>query len=202
MLSNKSIYTSGYNKFFSFIRSITEIPESEIEKISIIFQYKKLNKGQFFIKAGERPQTIGFIISGILRLYYLNDDGDEFTKAFCVENEMVGAYSALLLRERSRLFIEALEDSSLIVAPYESYKKISSEHICWHIINQKLAETLFIKKEKRESELLLDDAKTRYLKFLNDYPGLEKRIKQHYIASYLGITPVSLSRIRSKLKRS
>ncbi|NOX88755.1 MAG: Crp/Fnr family transcriptional regulator [Calditrichaeota bacterium] len=200
MLVNKSTYGSAYNKFFRFLRSVTEIPDAEVEKISGIFKYKKLDKGEFFIRAGERPQTIGFIISGILRLYYLKDDGGEFTKSFCVENEMVAAYSALLLKEQSRLYIEALEDSSLLVASYESYEKISSGHICWQIINQKLAEALFIKKEKRESELLLDDAKTRYLKFLDDYPGLEKKVKQHHIASYLGITPVSLSRIRSKLK--
>jgi len=202
MPANKSIYKSEYNKFFCFLRSITDIPDAEAEKITGIFKYKKLDKGQFFIRAGDRPQTIGFIISGILRLYYLNEDGGEFTKSFCVGNEMIAAYSALLLREQSRLFIEALEDSSLLAAPYESYKRISSGHICWQIINQKLAETLFIKKEKRESELLLDDAKKRYLKFLGDYPGLEKKVKQHYIASYLGITPVSLSRIRSQLKKT
>ncbi len=58
-----------------------------------------------------------------------------------------------------------------------------------------------MKKEKRESSLLLDDAQTRYIKFGNEYPGLESRIKQHLIASYLGITPVTLSRIRARLRR-
>ena len=58
-----------------------------------------------------------------------------------------------------------------------------------------------MKKEKRESSLLLDDAQTRYIKFRNEYPGLESRIKQHLIASYLGITPVTLSRIRARLRK-
>jgi len=89
MLANESNETSAFNKLFSFLRSITEVPDAEVEKMIRIFEHKKLEKGQFFIRAGERPQTIGFIISGILRLYYLNDNGDEFTKSFCVENEMV-----------------------------------------------------------------------------------------------------------------
>ncbi len=200
MHTNTSTDSLEYKKYLAFMRSIADVPEDEAEKMAEVFRHEKLDKGQFFIRAGERPQTIGFIISGILRLYYLNDKGDEFTKAFCVENEMVAAYSALLLEEPSRLFIEALEDTSLLVAPYESYKRISSGHICWQIINQKMAEALIIKKEKRESALLMDDAAKRYLQFLEDYPGLEGKVKQYYIASYLGITPVSLSRIRSKLK--
>ncbi|NOY06648.1 MAG: Crp/Fnr family transcriptional regulator [Chlorobi bacterium] len=202
MHTNTSINSSEYKKYLAFIRSITDVPDGEAEKMAGVFRHEQLNKGQFFVRAGERPHTIGFIVSGILRLYYLNDNGGEFTKAFCVENEMVAAYSALLLGEPSRLFIEALEDSSLLVAPYESYKRISSGHVCWRIINQQLTETLIIKKEKRECELLVDDATERYVKFVQDYPGLEKKIKQYYIASYLGITPVSLSRIRSKLKKS
>jgi CRP-like cAMP-binding protein len=67
-------------------------------------------------------------------------------------------------------------------------------------LNCKIAESLFIKKERREATLLLDDAKTRYLNFLEEYPGLETRLKQYHIASYLGITPVSLSRVRAQLK--
>ncbi len=202
METNTNTYSPEYKKYLASMRSITDVPDAEAEKMAGIFRHEQLRKGRFFVRAGEHPRKIGFIVSGILRLYYLNDKGDEFTKAFCVENEMVAAYSALLLEEPSRLFIEALEDTSLLVASYESYKRISSGHICWNIINQTMAEALIVKKEKRESALLMDDAAKRYQKFLEDYPGLEAKVRQYYIASYLGITPVSLSRIRSKLKKS
>lgn len=94
----------------------------------------------------------------------------------------------MLLTQPSRLFIEALEDSKLLVANYSAYRSLSEAHPCWQTVNCKIAEALFVKKEKRESSLLLDDAKTRYLSFLAEYPGLDARLKQHYIASYLGIT--------------
>ena len=106
----------------------------------------------------------------------------------------------MLLRQPSRLFIQALEDAKLLIADYSAYRLISESHASLQQLNCKIAELLFIKKEKRESTLLLDDAKTRYLSFLEEYPGLEVRLKQHHIASYLGMTPVTLSRIRTQLK--
>jgi CRP-like cAMP-binding protein len=72
---------------------------------------------------------------------------------------------------------------------------------CWNTIARKYVETLFIEKEKRERRLLSEDAATRYLSFQKDYPGLEDKIPQYQIASYLGITPVALSRIRKKLNK-
>jgi CRP-like cAMP-binding protein len=142
------------------------------------------------------------VVSGLLRLYYIDANGNEFIKSFCVENEIVAAYSALLLHEPSRLFIQALEPSTLLVADFAEYQAVSAQHACWQMVNSRIAETLFIKKEKREAALLLDDAETRYRAFLAEYPQLEQRVKQHHIASYLGITPVSLSRIRARLRRS
>ena len=122
------------------------------------------------------------------------------TMSFCAENVFVAAYSALLMKQPSRLFIQALEDTKLLVADYSVYRSLSESQAGLQRLNCRIAEFLFIKKERRESALLLDDAKTRYLSFLEEYPGLEARLKQHHIASYLGVTPVTLSRIRAQLK--
>lgn len=183
------------------LHALAALPDSEIVKARAIFQPQRLPRGGFFVRAGELPQTLGFVVSGLLRLYYLREDGSEYTKSFCVEHEFVGAYRALLCAEPSRLFIQALEPVTLLVARYQDYQTLSAGHPGWETVNRKLAERLFLKKEQRESALLLDDAQTRYIEFLAEYPGLEHRLKQHQIASYLGITPVSLSRIRARLRR-
>lgn len=188
-----------YRPLIGVLRSITALPDEQMEKLSEIFRPASLSAGQFFIQAGERPTQIGFVVSGLIRLYYVNSAGMEFTKAFCPENHFVAAYSALLLNQPARFFIEALEDTSLLVADYQAYQQLCAEHACWQRINHRLVEGLFIKKEKREAELLLDDATTRYQTFLAEYPDLENRVKQYHIASYLGISPVSLSRIRKSL---
>ncbi|GAB1541248.1 Crp/Fnr family transcriptional regulator [Scytonema sp. NUACC21] len=192
--------SSAYVQLSSFLQAITAIPENEIQKLTSIFYPLSLPAGKFFICPGEIPTQIGFIVSGILRLYYVNNEGIEFTKSFCQEKDFVAAYSALILNKPARFFIEALEDSLLLVANYQSYQQLCNEHPCWQIIEHRFVEALFIKKEKREGELLLDDATTRYKKFLMEYPTLEHRAKQYHIASYLGISPVSLSRIRKALK--
>lgn len=105
----------------------------------------------------------------------------------------------MLLEQPSR-FIQSLEEAKLLVANYSAYQALCENHAFWQILNGKIAETLFIKQEKRESALLMDGAKTCYLSFLEEHPGLEIRLKQHHIASYLGINPVTLSRIRAQLK--
>jgi CRP-like cAMP-binding protein len=160
-----------------------------------------LCRGEHLLRAGDLPRSLAFVATGLLRLYYLDAEGREFTKSFCMEGEVVAAYSALLLGIPSRLSIEALEESRLLVVDYQAYQALAGGHPCWAAINQRRAEALFIKKEQREAALLLDDAETRYLQFLTDHPGLEARVRQHHIASYLGITPVALSRIRARLRR-
>jgi CRP-like cAMP-binding protein len=192
--------TQELDQLIAILRSLINLPEDEAIKATNLFQTYHLKRGEFFIRAGDVPKTIGFVISGILRLYYVNCEGTECTKSFCAENSFVAAYSALLLEQPSRLFIQTLEDAKLLVADYSAYRSLCENSACWQALNCKIAEILFIKKEKRESALLLDDAKTRYLSFQAEYPDLETRLKQHHIASYLGITPVTLSRIRSQLK--
>jgi CRP-like cAMP-binding protein len=182
------------------LRSLITLSEDEAMQAAALFQACSLKRGEFFVRAGDVPKTIGIVMSGILRLYYVDREGSEYTKSFCAENSFVAAYSALLLEQPSRLFIQTLEDTKLLAADYATYRSLSESHPCWQVLNCKIAENLFIKKEKRESALLLDDSKTRYLNFQAEYPGLETRLKQHHVASYLGITPVTLSRIRAQLK--
>jgi len=117
-----------------------------------------------------------------------------------VENTCAISYAAFVQREESKLYIQALEDTELLVIDYKIYRKLLDSHVCWQEAAKKLAELIFILKEKREAGLLLHDARERYLQFLGDYPNLENRISQYHIASYLGIAPESLSRIRANLK--
>lgn len=196
------MFSPAYLQLNKVLQNLVEIPSDEIAKLSRVFQPLTLKNGEFLIRAGEIPTQIGFVVSGILRLYYVNSAGTEFTKSFCPENHFVTAYSALVLNQPAKFFIEALEDSLLLVVDYSQYVQLCAGHSCWQTINHKLVEALFIKKEKREAELLLDDATTRYQKFLKEYPDLENRVKQYHIASYLGISPVSLSRIRKNLQQN
>ena len=179
---------------------VGDIPEEELRKALKRTRFITVKKDGYFLQAGEVPRRIGFLKSGLMRLFYIDLNGVEVNKHFCLENTLAISYSAFLQQTESKFFIQALEDSRLLTIDYDTYHELLDGHICWQIVARKLAEMVFILKEKREAELLLDDAQERYQQLLADYPDLERRIAQYHVASYLGITPESLSRIRSNLR--
>jgi CRP-like cAMP-binding protein len=183
------------------IRGITSIPDSEERKLASITQGMYLNKGDLFLRHGAIPQKFAFVSSGIFRYFYVSAKGSEFTKGFFPEKTFIVSYTAMVKQTGSYYTIEALEDSHVQVIDYCKWLKLCSDHPCWTSLLISLLQKGYMKKEARERELLLLDAEERYRLFLQEYPNLELRIKQHHVASYLGITPVALSRIRGKIKR-
>ncbi len=188
------------NQLADSVGIAADIPEEEWNKLLKRAKSITLRKDEYFLRAGEIPKRIGLNVSGLLRLFYINQNGMEITKHFVLENTPAISFSAFVLGEESKYNIQAMEDTRLLVVDYNTYCEFLNSHICWQIAARKFATMLFIFKEKREAELLLNTAQERYLQFLKDFPDLEGRINQHYIASYLGITPESLSRIRSSLR--
>ncbi|HYG37342.1 MAG TPA: Crp/Fnr family transcriptional regulator [Cytophagales bacterium] len=181
------------------LRSISDMPLEEINKFKGICREKTVLKGYFFIREGDVPQKFAFVHQGLFRYYYSDKNGKELTKGFFPENSFITAYSAMARGLGSYYNIEALEDATITVIDFEKWKQLALNKEHWNYFLIALLEKGYIKKEKREREFLLCDAEERYKSFLEEYPQLEKRIKQHMIASYLGITPVALSRIRKKM---
>lgn len=188
------------NKLADSLNFAADIPKDEQNKLLKRINSITLKKDEYFLRAGEIPKQAGFNISGLLRLFYIDNNGVEITKHFVLENSMAISFSAFMLREESKFYIQAMEDTKLLVIDHMTYSEFLDNHVCWQIVVRKLAVMLYVLKEKREAELLLNTAQERYLQFLEDFPDIEDRINQYQIASYLGITPESLSRIRANLK--
>ncbi len=187
-----------YLDLFSILQSVTDIPSQEMQRLRDVLYPMELKKNAVFLKAGEKSKLVGYIAKGLLRKYYIDANGKDFTKLFCLENDFVSSFAAFLERDESYFNIEALEDSVLLVIDFDGYSELLKSHSCWTTFFYEVLKRFYIIKERREGHLLLKDAESHYLQFLKDYPGLEKRVKQYHIASYLGILPVSLSRIRKK----
>lgn len=182
------------------IEQITGFSTSEISELLALGAVKKYRPKTCFIKAGQVPTTFGIVINGLFRYVYISEQGKELTKAFMAEKSFISSYSAMKSGSRSHFYIEALEPSSVFTIPYNDWEKLRAQNPSWNLLLIKLLEKGYSVKEKREREFLLLDAESRYRIFLEEYPDLEKRVKQHMIASYLGITPIALSRIRKKMK--
>jgi cAMP-binding proteins - catabolite gene activator and regulatory subunit of cAMP-dependent protein kinases len=191
-----------YDVLIRHLESLTNLKISEEEKriIMNIFNPRKLKKKELFLKAGDVPDCIAFNISGLLRCYYIDHKGNDVTKYFCFENSVI-SYLGLILRKKSSYYIEAIEDSILLCANYHYFEKLTkNSNFGLKIINILLEQSL-IYKEERESSFLLETATERYVHFITAYPNIEERINLGYIASYLGISQVSLSRIRNNLNK-
>ena len=184
--------------FINFIKTTTSIPPKEEECFNALLVKKCIKAGEDFISAGQFSKSIAFVQVGLFRYYYINEAGLEFTKGFFKEGAVLSSYSAILQNRPSYFTIQALEDSVIETINYDEFHKLFSSHHCWNEFLVALLQRVYIIKEAREREFLLFSAEQRYKAFLQRYPGLEKRVKQHIIASYLGIAPESLSRIRRK----
>jgi CRP-like cAMP-binding protein len=185
--------------FICAIRSIVDLPVEEERKISTIATAQSLRKGDHFIRPGAIPTKFGFVVSGLFRYYYIHSKGSEYTKGFFPENNFITSYTSMKLNKPSYYGVEALEEATIVAVDYHHWKSLFDGHPCWVHFLLALLEKGYAKKEARERELLLLNAEERYRLFLENYPHLETRIKQHLIASYLGITPVALSRIRKTM---
>ncbi len=183
------------------VNTISPIPKEVWAQSKIVYSLRELSYGDFLVKQGKIPTEYAFVFSGVLREYYLTPDGDEYIKSFNFPGEFTGSYFDLLSRQPSTCHIRAITDCKLAVADFENLSSLFETHIAWERLGRKVAESLFIKKARREYELLALDAEARYNILKKTYPNIEDLVPQYHIASYLGITPVSLSRIRSKTNK-
>ncbi len=187
------------HSFSHFVKAIVDLPEAQEQKFNALLSIKSIEKGEDFISVGEHPKTIAFVKQGLFRYYYSNAEGEEFTKVFFPENSLLSSYSAIVENRPSYFSIQALEDSIVEVINYQEFLNLFTEYPGWNTFLLGMLQKGFIAKEERERQFLLFDAEKRYISFLERYPNLENRIKQHMIASYLRITPESLSRLRRKM---
>ncbi|MCB9603958.1 MAG: Crp/Fnr family transcriptional regulator [Sandaracinus sp.] len=158
----------------------------------------ELSKGAAFLETGEVPTRVATIRRGVVRELFVLPDGTERTRGFGVEGAFAGSLSDLLRAGPSRTRVVAEEDTRLLVAPWDVLRDAGTRHEGWRELLHRVTERLYLLKAEREVELLSMDAEARYAAFRARFPGLEARIAQRHVASYLGITPEHLSRLRAR----
>jgi CRP-like cAMP-binding protein len=183
-----------------FLRSWGPVPDAELAKAHHIFRSRDVPRRTTLVRAGDIYQQVVFVVSGLVRIYDLNESGIERTKAFRGEDQLACVFSAVAQREPSRSFIVTVEDSQTLVASRQAFEELTAGHPVWPGIIGAIVTSLYVEEERRHSELLMDDAPTRYRNFLTREPELAARLTQRLIASYIGITPVALSRIARKFR--
>ncbi|MCI1959352.1 MAG: Crp/Fnr family transcriptional regulator [Clostridia bacterium] len=160
---------------------------------------KNYPKDYAIIRQGDALNTLYFIINGIVRGYYLDESGREITKCFSKENQFAGM-EGLLGPSKASFSVECLEDVTCIALPYQIFHASTNISRQFYELLEKTSKTKMLDLENHYKDLMLLDAEGRYRMFLKRYASIEQRIKQEYIASYIGIQPSSLCRIKRKMK--
>jgi CRP-like cAMP-binding protein len=186
-------------QFKYFIKQISSLSDQMMETLLEAFHLKNFKKNDFFAREGEYAKQIGFLYEGIVRAYFIDDEGKEYNKQFFVAPSIIGAYSSLLSKKPNRIAQQALTNCQVLVADYSKIELLYDQFHELERLGRKIAEHYFSAKEKKEIEMALLDATQRYLILREEFPQIETIISQRNVASYLSISQTQLSRIRKTM---
>ncbi|HOU46414.1 MAG TPA: Crp/Fnr family transcriptional regulator [Chitinophagales bacterium] len=159
---------------------------------------KSLKKGENFITANQVNTKIAFILKGGFRFFYEKND-NEITCLLGFENNLIGSFESNILKQPCTQTIQAIEESELFVIDYKDLEKLYDKSPKFERVGRIILEYYLAYLQQRVTSYLLDTPEQRYVRLINETPNLLNRVPLQYIASYIGVTPVSLSRIRKRI---
>lgn len=176
-----------------------ELTDEELEFVKSNISILKLKKKQILIHENEIQKSIAFIYSGLIRSYFIDENGKEINNAFFSENEFVTDYLSFIKQQKTKYTFECLEDCILISIPFETVETAFDKYKNFANFGRKIAEWALENRTKKYESFLFETAEERYLRFIAENRPILNRISLSHLASYLGIERQSLSRIRSKI---
>ncbi|MCW3127317.1 MAG: putative transcriptional regulator, Crp/Fnr family [Bacteroidetes bacterium] len=182
-----------------YLLQFGHLNQQQIDLVKSKGVFKEIKKDEYFQEAGRIPREVGFLTEGIVRICYYNNKGDEVTKYFIDENHFIVDINSYNQDIPSSGYIQAVTDCKFIVFSKEAMKELSLTILIWDDLINKIINKALIEKVNRISPMLSEDATERYRNFFTKFPTLANRIPLSYLASYLGITQSSLSRIRKNI---
>ena len=189
------------DNILQYLSKILGVPKENVLKCSQFYTFKKVKKGNFLLREGEICKDIFFVEKGILRTYSVDKNGKEHIVQFAPENWLISDRSSVFFEENSHYYIDATEDAEVWVLKDEFFTEMQTKYPETNINNKRLLNKHIKNLQDRINSLLSDSAEERYMKFIKMYPDIMLRVPQWMVASYLGITPESLSRVRKELAK-
>ncbi|OCB74772.1 cyclic nucleotide-binding protein [Flavobacterium piscis] len=183
----------------SVFQSIQVLPQNELELLDDLITFRKLKKGELLLQENEVSNEIVFIKKGILRSYFFNHQGDEITNCFAFENEFMASFSSFITQNVAEENIQAIADTEVQVINRESLEKLYALGIHWQEIGRKLTEMEYVTLQKRMISFQKLSGTQRYEELYKNHKKYLQLIPLQYLASYLGVTPRHLSRIRKAI---
>jgi CRP-like cAMP-binding protein len=192
------MHTDEYSLLRAFISNFIEVTEVEWKLHRDVLIRKFLKKGEYLLRAGQVCEHVSFVNQGSLRVYSIIND-QEVSNYFFFENTYATDYASFLTRKPSDTSIIAMEDVEVMQLNYANMQMLYEKIPSWQKYGRLMAEHVFLLAEERAKTLQHNSPESLYLKIMQEMPQVLERIPLQYIASYMGIQPESLSRIRKRL---
>jgi len=184
---------------FSYLSEFTSLSREEQQNIvdSIIIQ--EFKKGTDLLKQGDVPSKCYFVLKGCIRQYSVDENGKEVTSNFYTEEQTIAIFNHHKLDKSSEYTFTCLEDSTMVVGELDEIENMYNQFAQLELMTRKIVEKNFGQTQENFAKFISSTPQDRFKTFLSERPNLIHRVPQHQLASYLGITPESLSRIKKRI---
>jgi CRP-like cAMP-binding protein len=184
--------------FRKYLLDKITLTDQEFELIESVIVFKKLRKRQYFLQEGDVCRFSAFVCKGLLRYYYVDKKGQEYTMQFAPENYWTSDRESMASGMPSKYNIDAIEDSEILLLKKEDFEMIRKTIPAFNdFVNETLKKNVIILQERIHVSISLS-AEEKYSNFISKYPAINNRVPLHMIASYLGVSAETLSRVRSQ----
>jgi CRP-like cAMP-binding protein len=196
----QNTYIAPMETLINLILQFGDLNKQQIDLILSKANTLHLKKDEYFSEAGKIPRYVGFVLEGVFRFCYYNNKGEEITNYFIDEGNFVSDNEKFESQIAASEYIQAVTDCTVLVFTKKDWDDISDTIVGFDLIKANIVKKCLTVAMERRSPLVAEDATTRYLSFIESFPALINRIPLSYVASYLGITQQSLSRIRRNIR--
>ncbi len=186
---------------FNYFDSFMPISRESKELMAMHLEFETIRKNDYLWRAGQRCESIYFIKSGVVRLFFYNEQGEENTVHFVSPNKIIADVDSLNMNTPSSVSCVAAVDTEVVVVTASVIEKFNREVFEWNELRRKITEKSLFDKIKTRDKIFQKEAKERYLSFLEHFPLVASNVQASHIASYLGISQFTLSHIKSELNK-
>lgn len=188
-----------YQLLHNNISKRVQLPDEAWNRMKSLLAVESLKKREIWHKAGEVTQVMGFVLEGCVRTFYTDEKGHEHNIQFAFEDWWTADLMSFVTQEPASYSLEALEDTTLCIITKEDYEQLLLDFPIFERFFRLLVQNAYVAGQRRMIAVMSKNAEARYTNLIQKFPSLELRVAQHHIASYLGITPEALSRIKRNI---
>ncbi|MCD2421539.1 Crp/Fnr family transcriptional regulator [Niabella pedocola] len=185
-------------RLISYIKSKITVTDEEVATILSYFRPMQLKKNEMLLTNGQSSQRTYFVIKGCLRIFFINEEGQDSTRYFAFENQFATALVSFITSEPSEEFIQAVEDSEVYAITHKNFYHLLDLIPQWEKFYRIYLEIAYVTNTKRLMSFLIKDALEKYRQLLDENPEIVRRLSNKMVASYLNISQETLSRLKSK----